>query len=345
MKRLSLIILAAAAAIASGCGESNVDASGKILRGEATDVQSASFEKYCDALVERNQNVQSIMVVHHGKVIFEKWMNGGDPDVPHVMNSVSKTFSSIATGFAIEEGLFGLDDRLVDLFPDKVTAEGRENYAAVTVRSILTMSCGQGGDFIDFAPWGRKETLDIDWVEHFFQIPVIHEPFTVFCYNNLGAYMLSAAVQKYSGQKVVDYLQDRLLDPLGIEHPYWEVSPQDICCGAWGLYLKTEDMAKVGLCLLQNGKWNGRQVIPEWWVKEMTARQIDNSNINGTKDWSQGYGYQMWRCINNAVRADGADGQYILLIPDKDAVVAVTADLPDMQRELDTIWDYIYPVL
>jgi CubicO group peptidase (beta-lactamase class C family) len=197
-----------------------------------------------------------------------------------------------------------------------------------------------------------------DWVQAFLESHLDYEPGTCYCYNSYGTYVLSAAVQKRSGQKVVDYLDTRLWQPLGIEKPRWQESPAGINTGGWGLYLKTEDLARMGLCILNGGKFGGKQVIPADWVKQMTTRQVDCVPA-GTRpeqaaergltvensDWVQGYCYQMWRCRHNAVRADGASGQYIIVIPDKDAVVVVTASLNDMQKEINLIWDHIYPAL
>ena len=165
-------------------------------------------------------------------------------------------------------------------------------------------------------------------------------------------------MQKVTGQKVVDYLQSRLFEPLGIEAPRWDESPQGINCGGWGLYLKTEDLAKMGQLLLQKGKWNGKQVLPESYVTEATRAQVpcqpagmrpdkvaERGLTSENSDWVQGYGYQIWRCRHNAFRADGAGGQYIIVIPEKDAVIINTADLRDMQAELNLIWDHILPCL
>ncbi len=170
--------------------------------------------------------------------------------------------------------------------------------------------------------------------------------------------MLSAIVQKVTGEKLVDYLYPRLFRPLGIVNVKWQESPEGINCGGWGLYLKTEDLAKMGQLFLQKGKWDGQQVLPEEWIAEASAKQVASfpagmdpeaakkSKISeNTNDWMQGYGYQMWRCRHNAYRADGADGQYILIIPEKDAVIAVTAHIGDMQAELDLIWKYLLPAL
>ena len=312
---------------------------------------NAAMENYLQAAKDQKLNIQSVMVLQHGKVKYEKWLNGGEAQKPHVLNSVSKTFTSAAVGLAIEEGLLSLDDKLVSFFPDDLPASPSENLKKVTIRNLLTMNCGH-----DSEPSRKKEGST--WVKTFLDWPVEHEPGTYFCYNSMGTYMLSAIVQKVTGQKVVEYLQPRLFDPLGIEAPRWDESPQGINCGGWGLYLKTEDLAKMGQLLLQKGKWKGKQVLPENYVTEMTRRQVpcQPSWIRADKvaesgltpensDWVQGYGYQVWRCRHNAFRADGAGGQYIIVIPEKDAVVVNTADLNDMQAEQNLIWDYILPAL
>lgn len=312
---------------------------------------NAAMENYLQAAKDQMLNIQSVMVLQHGKVKYEKWLNGGEALKPHVLNSVSKTFTSAAVGLAIEEGLLSLDDKLVSFFPDDMPASPSENLKKVTIHNLLTMNCGH-----DSEPSRKKEGST--WVKTFLDWPVEHEPGTYFCYNSMGTYMLSAIVQKVTGQKVVEYLQPRLFDPLGIEAPRWDESPQGINCGGWGLYLKTEDLAKMGQLLLQKGKWKGKQVLPEKYVTEMTRRQVpcQPSWIRADKvaesgltpensDWVQGYGYQVWRCRHNAFRADGAGGQYIIVIPEKDAVVVNTADLNDMQAEQNLIWDYILPAL
>jgi CubicO group peptidase (beta-lactamase class C family) len=170
--------------------------------------------------------------------------------------------------------------------------------------------------------------------------------------------MLSAIVQQVTGEKLVDYLTPRLFEQLHIEKPHWDESPQGISCGGWGLYLKTEDLAKMGQLLLQNGQWNGKQVIPAEWVAEMSKSQVESINpgtrmeeaeakgmTKETSDWMQGYGYQMWRCRPGCFRADGARGQYIIVIPDKNAVIAITSDVEDLQGELNLVWSRILPVL
>ena len=322
-----------------------------IERAEPDEGLNAAMEKYLQSAKDKKLNIQSVMALQHGKVLYEKWLNGGESQKPHVLNSVSKTFTSAAVGLAIGEGRLSLDDKIISFFPDDLPDSPSENLKKVTVRNLLTMNSGHDSE----PPRGKNGE---SWAKSFLAWPIEHEPGSYYCYNSLGTYMLSAIVQKVTGEKIVDYLQPRLFDPLGIEAPRWEESPQGINCGGWGLYLKTEDLAKMGQLLLQGGKWNGKQVLPEEYVAEATRAQVpcQPSWIRADKiaesgltpensDWVLGYGYQVWRCRHNAYRADGAGGQYIIVIPDKDAVVINTADLQDMQAELNLVWDYILPVL
>jgi hypothetical protein len=162
--------------------------------------------------------------------------------------------------------------------------------------------------------------------------------------------MLSAIVQKVTGEKVIDYLTPRLFKPLGIEDPDWEIDPKGINTGGWGLRLRTEDMAKFGQLYLQKGRWNGKQLLPRKWVEEATTFKILQQpgapdSVRSKSDWLQGYCYQFWRSRHNAFRGDGAFGQYIIVIPDKDAVIAITCETPDMQGEINLVWDYLLPSL
>ena len=334
--------------------------SGPLPRGKASAELDNAFEAYLKAVADSAEDLHSVMVLQHGKVLEEKLFV---PDTAHILNSVSKTFTSTAVGFAINEGLLSLDDKMVDIFPESVPEEPQEYLSAITIRHLLTMNSGHGKD-----PTYVTRTGDGDWIKAFMEWPIEYEPGTCYCYNSLGTYVLSAAVQKVTGRKIVDYLESRLWNPLGIEKPFWQESPAGINTGGWGLYLHTEDLARMGLCLLNGGKFRGKQVIPAEWVSEMSAAQVPSvsAGVNEkqieeliagpdnpfkayfnkeTSDWMQGYGYQMWRCRHNAFRADGANGQYILILPEKDAVIVTTANIQNMRQELDLIWDYLLPVL
>jgi hypothetical protein len=152
--------------------------------------------------------------------------------------------------------------------------------------------------------------------------------------------MLSAIVQKATGTPLVDYLGPRLFEPLGIASPRWDANTEGVSLGGFGLHLRTEDIARFGQLYLQKGQWNGQQVLPESWVEAATARQVSNGS-NPRSDWDQGYGYQFWRCRHGHYRGDGAFGQYCIVLPKQDAVVAITSGLGDMQAVLDLVWDQL----
>jgi hypothetical protein len=169
-------------------------------------------------------------------------------------------------------------------------------------------------------------------------------PGTHFKYNTAATFMQSAIVQKVTGQSVLDFLRPRLFEPLGIEHPVWDANFQGISLGGYGLRVRTEDIAKFGQLYLQKGRWNGKQLLPAEWIAMATAKQTSNGS-NPKSDWNQGYGFQFWRCQHNAYRGDGAFGQYCLVMPDQDAVVAITSGVKDMQAVLNVVWDKLLPAM
>ncbi len=323
----------------------------KSLPREKNNQTAQAIDKYIAAANAKGLDIHSVMILQNGKVTGEKWVSRGKPDVPHIMNSASKTLTSTAAGFAVAEGKLNLDDKVVSFFPDKLPAKVSDNLKNMTLRHLLTMTCGQAK-----ANTTAQRQTEKDWVEAFLAEPVPHKPGTFYAYNGLGTYMVSAIVQKAVGQNIFSYLTTRLFNPLGITGIWWDESPAGINCGGWGAYLKTEDMAKIGQLYLNKGKWNGKQLLPEWWIEEASSAQVPSRPGGMTdevykqrdpenNDWLQGYGYQIWRGRHNTYRADGANGQYIIVIPDKNAVVAVTADLKNMAEEQNLIWDIIYPVL
>lgn len=329
------------------------DLTKSLPRGESSKAMDKAFDKYLKAVADAGQDLHSIMIVQRGKVIKERWLGEGAWNKPHVLNSVSKTFTATAVGFAVAEGKLRLTDKVISFFPDQLPAEISTNLEKLEVRHLLTMSSGHD---VDPTPLTRGEdSQELDWVRTFLAAPLTHEPGTFFVYNSLGTYMLSAIVQKVTGEKVIDYLYPRLFRPLGIVGATWQESPQGINCGGWGLYLKTEDLAKMGQLFLQKGTWNGKRLLPESWIDEATRSHIASlpAGIRREEltikpkdsDWLQGYGYQMWRCRHDAVRADGANGQYIIILPEQEAVIAMTANIGDMQAEINLVWKYLLPAL
>ena len=297
------------------------------------------MEKYLDAVQKANQDLHSIMIVQHGDVLAEKWISEGKEDEPHILNSVSKTFTASAVGLLISEGRLNLTDKVISFFPDKLPANVSEDLKAMTIRDLLTMTCGH-----DTAPsvnTQATETPAKDWVEQFLAHPVEHKPGTFFAYNSLGIYMLSAIVQKVTGMKVLDYLRMKLFEPMHITDISWEASPEGINTGGWGVYIQSESLAKFGQLLLNRGVWKGKQLLPAWWVDQMMAKQSD------TGSFGYGYGYQMWLCeYPGAIRMDGALGQYVLIIPDKDMVVVITeCTLIDGATQRRLVWNRLLPAV
>ncbi|HTF19418.1 MAG TPA: serine hydrolase, partial [Chryseolinea sp.] len=300
---------------------------------ETEGVSSKALIAFLDAAANSKHEFHSIMVLRHGKVIAEGWWNPYRPDLKHTLYSCSKSFTASAVGFAVSEKKLSVEDQVISFFPDDVPSNPSENLKALRVKHLLSMSVGHDKD-----PTGATRGSD-NWIRSFLEVPVVHEPGTKFVYNSLATYMLSAIVQKVTGQTILEYLKPRLFAPLNITGMDWETDPDGINTGGWGLRLRTEDMAKFGQMFLQKGKWNGRQILPETWIADAsTAKIMQDPDApqarKDSSDWLQGYGYQMWRSRHNSYRGDGAYGQFILVLPEQDAVIAITAETADMQREL-----------
>jgi CubicO group peptidase (beta-lactamase class C family)/predicted glycoside hydrolase/deacetylase ChbG (UPF0249 family) len=308
---------------------------------EAEGIFSEAISNFVDAVEKSKIELHSYMVLRHGKVVSEGWWKPYRADLKHTMYSTSKSFTASAIGFAVAEKLITVDDKVISFFQNDLPETVSPNLADLKIKDLLTMSVGHEKENTGMA---TKE----NWVKEFLATPIKYQPGTKFLYNSGATYMLSAIIQKVTGQKVIDYLKPRLFDPLAISGIDWEVDPKNINVGGWGLRLKTEDMAKFGQLFLQKGKWNGKQILPESWINEASTMKImQDPNATQAKkdssDWLQGYCYQMWRCCNNGYRADGANGQYIIVLPEKDAVIAITSEAPNMQAEINLVWKYLLP--
>lgn len=304
---------------------------------ESQGISSAAILDFVETADREIEVVNSFMLVRHGKVVAECWWRPYDASTPHQLYSLSKSFTSTAAGMAIAEGKFTLDDRVLSFFPQDAPDEPSEHLRAMRVRDLLSMSTGHASE-------PRVSASDQPWTRTFLAHPVVYEPGTHFLYNTSATYMVSAIIQKQTGQTVLSYLTPRLFEPLGIENPTWGTSPQGITLGGYGLSVRTEDIARLGQFYLQKGQWNGRQLLPADWVETATSKQISNGT-NPESDWNQGYGFQFWRCRHNCFRGDGAFGQYCIVMPDQDAVVAITSGVRNMQAVLNLVWDKLLPAM
>lgn len=311
---------------------------------EAEGVSATAISAFLDSIAASKHEFHSFMMLRHGKVIAEGWWNPYRADLRHTLYSLSKSFTATAIGFARAEGKLALTDKVVSFFPGETPDTASAYVKQLTIKDLLTMSVGQEPD-----PTGIV-VQDDNWIKRFLALQIKYQPGSKFLYNSAATYTLSAIVTKVTGQKVIDYLQPKLFQPLGIATPDWEESPQHVNTGGWGLRLHTEDIAKFAQLFLQKGIWNGKQLLPQGWAEEAsTAHIIQHPEYSQAKrdssDWEQGYGYQMWRCRNNAFRGDGAFGQYAIVLPEQDAIIAITSETPDMQGELNLIWKILLPAM
>jgi CubicO group peptidase (beta-lactamase class C family) len=330
--RLALNLLMLSTALTSGRAASPLARSAP----EAQCVSSTALLELVNALDRQVDGMHGLMIVRHGQVIAEGWWRPYDAEHKHVLYSLSKSFTSTAVGLAAAEGKLTPDDDVLKFFPGDGPADPSANLKAMRVRDLLTMSTGHQ-DEPPTAP-------DVMSSKSFLAQPVPHLPGTHFKYNTAATFMQSAIVQQVTGQNLLDFLTPRLFAPLGIERPVWDANFEGISLGGYGLRVRTEDIAKFGQLYLQRGRWNGAQLLPAEWVAMATAKQTSNGS-NPQSDWNQGYGFQFWRCRHNAYRGDGAFGQYCVVMPDQDAVVAINSGVKDMQAVLNLLWDRLLPAL
>jgi CubicO group peptidase (beta-lactamase class C family) len=306
---------------------------------ESQGVSSSAVLSFLDGIERDIKELHGFMLLRHGAVIAEGWWRPYGPDTSHMLFSLSKSFTSTAVGLAVGEGRLSVDDGVLSFFPDDAPARVSENLAAMRVRHLLTMTTGHDKDATD-ATFGRR---DHRAEKAFLSLAVPRAPGTHFVYNSAATYMLSAIVQKLTGQTVLDYLTPRLFEPLGIHGSWWDSYVNGVNFGGFGLSVRTEEIARFGQLYLNRGLWNGRRILAESWIAEATARQVPNGE-DADSDWTQGYGYQFWRCKPRGVyRGDGAFGQFCVVMPEQDAVMAITSGVGDMQAVLTRIWQKLLP--
>lgn len=328
--RILCVLTLAALANSPGFGEGLPRSS-----PEAQGVPSSAVHAFIDA-ADRLDSMNSFMLLRHGHVIAEGWWAPYDADSPHSLYSLSKSFTSTAVGMAIAEGKLTLDDEVLKFFTDEAPAEPSRNLRAMRIRDLLRMNTGHQTE--------PPRTPTQPWTRSFLAHPVPFKPGTHFLYNTSATYLLSAIVQKATGQTLLDFLRPRLFEPLGIDKPTWEASPQGISAGGYGLSIRTEDIAKFGELYRQKGNWGGKQLVAASWVEAATALRTSNGS-SPDSDWDQGYGYQFWRCRHGAYRGDGAFGQFCVVLPEQDAVVAITSGVRDMQAVLNLVWNKLLPAM
>ena len=303
---------------------------------EAQGIPSSALLAFVNAAEAKIDALHSFMVVRHGHVVAEGWWSPYEKADPHMLFSLSKSFTSTGIGLAAAAGRLSIDDPVLPYFPEDAPADPSANLKAMRVRDLLAMSTGHHADDLQKFSFAGDERL----TKAFLALPVAHKPGTHFLYNTPATYMLSAILQKATGTDLMDFLRPRLFAPLGIRNPSWEKSRDGITLGGYGLKVTTEDIARFGQLYLRQGRWRGKQLVSADWIAAATARQASNGS-NPASDWEQGYGYQFWRCRHGVYRGDGAFGQFCIVMPAPDTVVAITSGTRDLQGVLNLVWEHI----
>lgn len=280
----------------------------------------------------------SLMILRHDRLVASGWWAPYTPERPHLLYSISKSFTATAAGIAAGEGLIRLDDPVISYFPEFDADITDPRSRAMLVRHVASMASGHEGDTF-FEAHGRDRE---DLVRGFLLIPPPRDPGTVFAYNQSATFTLSAIVQRACGQSLTDYLRPRLLDPLGIGEIAWLSDRGGRELGFSGLHATTDALARLGLLYLRGGVWEGERLLPEWWVAEATRTQVPNAGVMGGEDWQRGYGFKFWMS-RHGYRGDGAYGQFCVVLPEQDAVIATTADTLNMQGLLNLVWEHLVP--
>lgn len=348
--RRSLLGAVAGGIVAGEVVPALADAGRGTVDPEAAGVSSAALLDLLAAFAASPHELHSLVVRRHGRDVAQGWWAPYAAPVPQLLYSLSKSVTATAVGMAIAERRLSLDDRVVGFFPAQRPTSISPNLDALSVRHLLTMSVGHATDSTPII------TRERDWVRAFLALPVAQPPGSAFLYNSGATYMLSAIVQTVTGQRLSDYLRPRLFDPLKIADARWATCPMGIDTGGWGLKLTTGALARFGQVYLDRGQWDGRRLLSPDWVAAATSAQIrqpltgapagvDPASLLQTSDWHQGYGYQFWRCRHDAFRGDGAFGQFCVVMPDRQAVVAITSSTTDMQGLLNLVWQHLLPGL
>lgn len=351
MKFLNMLTAALISSMAASCCTSPKDTP---LPRNLGGVDTTGFHAVFDTIYGKPcDELHSVLVIKDGKVVYEEYGPGHDADELHVLWSATKTFTATRVGFAVQDGLLSVDDKVVSFFDASELPEEPSDYLnQMTVKNLLTMSAGFDTDNINELKSIKNQT----WAGATLANGFIFEPGQKFSYNSMESYLLSVIVSKVTGRTLVDYLNEKLFKPLGIRRYIYLTSPEGYNCGGWGLYLTSESLAKMGQFFLNKGSWNGRQLLNEEWIAEAMSCQVkqwqqspdwtpEQDEQFKDNEWGRGYGYQMWCCTHDSFRLDGAWGQLVVIIPGKNAAVVYTSHTSGTGQLLDFTWNSILPNL
>lgn len=308
---------------------------------EAVGIASRDISALLDKLEREHTEMHGIMIMRDGKICAEGWWNPYAPGRRHGLQSLTKTWAATAVGIAYTQGLLGLEDRVIDLFPQEAPRRPDARLTRLRVRDVLCMGCGME----------RMPAPTENWIRDFLHIPVVHEPGSAFMYNSMGSTLLGAIVRKLTGQGLHEYLKPRLFDKIGVnaDNLKWFCLPDGMEVGGGGLFATTEDNLRLMKLYLDGGVWEGERILAEDYVKLAVSCQNDSSTevlVNPpATDNFLGYGFQIWMCKPEGVyRADGAMGQFAICCPRQNMIISVNETAigaEGIQMTLDYIWEFV----
>lgn len=305
---------------------------------------ASAISSLLDHLEERGIECHSLMVVHRGRIVAEGWWAPYSADQPHLLYSLTKSFTSVAVGIAVNDGLLRLDDRVVDILPDHVPDDASEQARALTVQHLLTMTTGHAEDTLGDA-WALEPT---DLVRGFLRMPVTAASGSHHTYDNSSTFVLARMVERVTGTPLPTLLDERLFAPLGITDIEWDRVGDGAVYGFHGLHLTTESVAAFGELMLRGGEWQGRPILSQDWMAEATRKQVDSRHYSPGApgvDFHAGYGYQIWSSTYG-FHGNGAFGQQCIVVPDQELVVVLTAahsEVRHAQVVLDAVRRFVVP--
>lgn len=296
------------------------------------------FERLINQIEKGKDQINLVSIVTKDKPVSEYIHKQQEK---YNMHSIAKSIVSLAAGFAVEEGLLSLNDSAARLFPDKVNESNFYNLDKVVLKDFLSLGVGQDKKYLMMGQ--RNQVKEGDWLEYCLSKPFVHEPGKAFSYSNVGPYLAGRAVEEKSGQNLIEYLTPRLFKPLGISAVEWERDPEGHIFGSGGIILEPEYLKKLAFIFLNDGKYRGNKIISSEWIKEMSSPQIE---IDYEDAYATHYGFGMWvNARDDYYRADGAFGQIILIIPEKETAVIVCSLYADNHTIMKKITDFILPNL
>ena len=309
---------------------------------ESCGVDSRDLLKFVEGMenMPEEKETHGFMLIRHGKLLTEGWFEPYTEDMPHILFSDTKTFTQVAIGFMVQEGLITVEDKIADYFPDKLTQETSEHNRNLTIRQLLMMATGHPGNAVHAR--GKFSDEEYDKLQEFFASETIDEPGTVFQYENIASYVLSNLVSRLTGKNIAEYLKPRFLEPLNITVDYYTADENGVCMGYSGFRITLEALAKVGQFFLKEGVWEGKQLLSKEWCRQATAKHTDCKGPCGP-DWNHGYCWHMWRGQHNTARLCGAYGQMCVIAPDLDLIFATNsgANYNRLQYILDNFYENV----